>query len=127
MIELDGDTYILGFWFAHDIPGNDCMACVVKQKGEDVFKGWSRFRDRKDDKFANSDDVKRWTAFTCKPEHTEEDIIKALGQMQSFITIRYPYPDKLIIKGDMSKMVELAPQKDWLQMRKFEVIPGGKK
>lgn len=128
MIELTEDSYIVGFWFSSDEDGNDWLCCIIKRKGESEWKGWFRTRERKDDKFANSDDVKRWVKFTMDAnEESEDEVIKVGDRMQALASELFPFPERVLIHGGIQEMIEKTKNVDWFQTRQFGIIKGGKK
>lgn len=129
MIEFKEGNYILGMWFAADKKGNDWMMCIQRKNDEpEKWFGDFRFRKRMDEYTWNSKDEKTWYSMKdC--EKTEDEMIAYIdGYVRNVIATRFTNTDKLMIQGDLKKFMEVSKTagKDWLQMRSFEVIKGGK-
>jgi predicted DsbA family dithiol-disulfide isomerase len=119
MIELDDKSYIVGIWFSSSIStNNDWMACVIRDpENPACYKGWSRFRTAKDDKIWDSEDEKRWSKFKTQEAKTEEEIIKHMNDVQQSLSAAYRNTDKILVKGNLKKMIGLSKDKDWLNIK----------
>jgi hypothetical protein len=122
MIELDDKSYIVGMWFSSNpITNNDWMACIIRDpENKKGFKGWSRFRYTKDAKIWDSEDEKRWTAFRSAPGATEQYMIDVIEQTQQHLTCEFKNTDKIIVKGNLKKLMELSEGHDWLNMKQVK-------
>jgi hypothetical protein len=125
MIELTESTYIVGFWFASDPrTGNDWMACVIAHpEKKNHYKGWYRFRYRKDDRIFDNEDEKKWATFESKEEQTEKEVILNIDMAMEGISVRYKDVDKLMVQGNLDKFIKLSDTKKWLNLK--VVSPGG--
>lgn len=122
MIELDDKSYIVGMWFSSNpVTNNDWMACVIADpERPGAFKGWSRFRTRKDDKIWDSEDEKRWTIIQSAEGHDEQFMIKTMREMQETLKCAFPDIDKIIVKGNLKKLMRLSDGHDWLNMKQVK-------
>lgn len=118
-IEINEKSYIVGIWFSSNpITENNWLAGVVRDpENPKRYKGWSRFRYVKDDKIFDSEDEKKWTDFTSQEHHTEQDMIDFMDLAQVRIEEGYPDKDKIIVKGDIKKLVELSKGKEWMNIK----------
>lgn len=116
-IEIDEKSYIVGVWFSScPVTDNNWLACVIRDpENPDSYKGWSRFRYIKGDAIFDGEDEKSWTSFSCEGI-TEEKCIANLDEIQNGIAQGYPKKDKVIVKGDCLKMMELTKDKEWMHM-----------
>ncbi len=119
MIELDDKSYIVGMWFSSNpVTNNDWMACVIADPDRPgCFKGWSRFRKTKDDKIWDSKDEKTWTQFQSAEGHDEDFMIKTMREMQQTLKGQFKDIDKIIVKGNLKKMMRLSKGHPWLNMK----------
>lgn len=129
MITLEEGDYIVGFWFAYDKKGDDWMAFVKKPKNSKLFEGCYRFRDRVDEKLDNtSKDKKRWQSFVSKDENeTEDEIIDKITNIQLAVQGRYPMLDIMLVRGDISLMMEKSKNHDWMHMQQIPLDEAKKK
>lgn len=118
-IELNDESYILGMWFSFDpLTENSWLGCVIKDPTNPKrFKGWSRFRYKKDKKIFDSDDSKNWHTFTSDENTHEDFIIKTMEAIQNRISIKYPEKDFIRVNGDLKKLISLSKDKDWLHFK----------
>lgn len=118
-IELNDKSYIVGFWFSFNpISNNNWLACVIKDPDDPMkYKGWSRFRYVKDDKIWDGEDEKSWCTFSSKENATEDDMIEVMNSAQKEIEEGYPEKDKVIVKGDIHKMMKLSKGKEWMHIK----------
>lgn len=118
-IQLDDKSYIVGMWFSSNpITNNDWLACIIRDpEHPNRFIGWSRFRYTKDDKIFDSEDEKIWTNFSSAEGATEQQMIAYLGIMQRGIEEGYPHMDEIIVKGDLKKLMKLAENKPWMNIK----------
>lgn len=128
MIEFDNKTYILGFWYSNDPQtNNNWLCCIVRDDASDGdWKGWYRFRYKKDEKIFDSDDEKSWVMLNGRKDKnmqkkTEDEITGFMFDMQSAILLMYSQPDYLIIKGGISDLMEKAKTKDWMNIKFIEI------
>lgn len=122
-IELTDKSYIVGMWFSRHPDTNDnWLACVVKDPdNSNRYKGWSRFRYNKDDKIWKSHDEKSWSTFVSHENCTDEDMIHFMESLQTQIEEQYPDKDNIIVQGGLSKLMELAKNKPWMNLRHVPV------
>ena len=122
-IQLDDKSYIVGMWFSSDpVTNNDWLACVVRDpENPNRFIGWSRFRYIRDEKIFDSEDKKSWTNFSSAEGATENQMIAYLGIMQRGIEAGYPDMDQILVKGDLKKLIGLAKDKPWMNMKQERV------
>lgn len=121
-IELDSNTYILGFWFCSDLQtGNDWLCNVIRDPADGGWKGKYRFRYRQDEKLWDSEDRKVWYDFKPVANDTEEKIIQVLDDFQKQVSIIFMETDKIIVQGDMKKLFKLAKGHDWMNIKQVEI------
>lgn len=85
------------------------------------FMGWSRFRYVRDEKIFDSEDKKSWTNFSSSEGATENQMIAYLTIMQRGIEPGYPEMDHIIVKGDLKKLMALAKDKPWMNIKQERV------
>jgi hypothetical protein len=118
MIEIHEKTYILGFWFCEDPKTlNNWLYAVVKNPEDNHWRCNYRFRYSKDDKIWDSDDEKSWWKMKIPLKETEESIIEKTNLVQSVIALRFPYTDKIIVKGDIKKLFTLSVGHPWMNIK----------
>lgn len=118
-IELDEKSYIIGMWFSSDpVTSNNWLACAIRDQGNPLaFKGSYRFRYVKDDKIFDGEDEKSWYSFSLPQGVTEESIIETMDLAQAEIESGYPEKDKVIVKGNLKLLMELAKDKEWMHIK----------
>lgn len=118
MIQIDEQSYIVGVWFSScPETQNNWLACVIRDpENPKCFKGWSRFRYVKDDKIFDGEDEKSWTTLTAE-DKTENEFIMMLDMVQVGIEEGYPDKDRVIVQGDIHKMMKLTKDKAWMHMK----------
>lgn len=123
MIEIDETTYIVGIWFSSSpLTNKNWMACIIKDpENTNKCKGWIRFRHVKGDKIFNSEDVKQWMTFISKENESEDEAINSIELFQKEVQLIYPYKDKIIVKGDINKMMSMSKNKDWIHTKDNEL------
>jgi hypothetical protein len=120
MIEIDSDSYIVGFWYAScPRTNNNWLCCIIRDPDNPKrYKGWYRFRYSKGDKIFDSDDEKTWVSFTSINDETEFEAIGKMNDMQrNAIKMLYPDIDCLMIQGDISTFLEKAKTKEWMHLK----------
>lgn len=122
-IELDDKSYIVGLWFSScPKTENNWLACFVRDpENPKRYKGWSRFRYSKGTEVFNSEDEKSWTTLYSDENKTEQDILKFMKLAQDSIEEGYPDKDKIIVQGDLKKLMKLSENKHWMHMRTEKV------
>jgi hypothetical protein len=50
-------------------------------------------------------------------KETEESIIEKTNLVQSVIALRFPYTDKIIVKGDIKKLFTLSVGHPWMNIK----------
>lgn len=117
-IELDEKSYIVGMWFSScPKTNNDWLACVVRDpENPEGFKGWSRFRYANGDKIWDNDDKKRWYTIRCENNISEDDVIEMM-EKALHMPEAYPFKDKIIVRGSLRQLMELAKGKSWMNMK----------
>lgn len=118
-IEIDEKSYIVGIWFSSDpVTENNWLAGIVRDPENSLrYKGWSRFRYVNDTKVWNSNDEKSWTTFTSQEHATDEDMIKFMELAQKEIEGGYPEKDKIIVQGDLKKLIKASQGKSWMHLK----------
>jgi hypothetical protein len=118
-IELDDKSYIVGVWYSSDPETlNNWLSCVIRNPDNPkTFKCWSRFRYVKGDKIFDGEDEKNWTTFISNEGHSESDLIALMRDAQEEIAPGYPDKDKIIVKGNLEKLMRLAKDKDWMHLK----------
>lgn len=119
MIKLDEESYIVGIWFSSSsTTNNDWMACVVadpENKGR--FNIYTRSRYGKDDKIFDSDDTKSWYLHKSSEGQDEDYLIDIVNKLQDMSKIAYDELDKVIVKGSVEKLLEMADAHPWLHLK----------
>lgn len=117
-IELDDKSYIVGIWFSSNPKTNsNWLGCVIKDPDNPKkYKGWSRFRYAKDRKIFDSNDEKKWNTFISAENKTENDMIEIMKGLQSSLDVFFPEKDKIIVKGNLIKLIKLSKRKKWMNM-----------
>lgn len=123
MIKLDENSYMVGIWFASSTKtGNDWMAYLIADpENKGLFKIYMRTRYKKDEKIFDSKDEKSWMIATSKEGDDEEFMINMLDTMHQASRMAYDELDKIIIKGDVVKMMEMAKDKDWIHLKSEDI------
>jgi hypothetical protein len=119
MIELNDKSYIVGIWYS-SCPKtyNNWLACAIKDpENPNRYKIWSRFRYAKGDKIFDGEDEKSWTTLYTKENIQESNVIDNLNEGQLAIKEGYPEMDRIIVKGELKKLVKLSKDKEWMHMR----------
>jgi hypothetical protein len=121
-IELDEKSYIVGIWFSScSETGNDVLMCVIahpEKKG--FFKGWSRTRYCNSPEIFNNDDKKNWYSFISREGQTEEYMIETMDTLHQASRMAYDYLDKIIVRGSLEKLMEMAPKHHWMNMQQVQ-------
>ncbi|SRR5258706_12664186 len=118
-IELNEESYIVGMWFSScPKTSNNWLACVIKDPDNPKqYKIWSRFRYSKGSDAWDGKDEKSWMVGHTSETTTEEDIINGLNGIQSTISPGYSDIDKIIVKGNLDKLIGLSEGKEWMNIR----------
>jgi hypothetical protein len=119
MIKLDDNSYIVGIWFSEDPEtGHNWMATVIADPNKSgFFKIYSRTRYHKDNKIFDSNDEKNWINASSKEGQTEDQIINITNHLQSLLRVFYKNLDKLIVQGNLEKLIDLSFSKPWLNFK----------
>jgi len=119
MIELDDESYIVGFWFSSNPLSLDSwLACVIRDPDNPTkYKGFYRFRYKIDDKVFDSSDEKKFVDFTSEGNKTDEDMIQLFDNVQASLEFVYTEKDRIIVKGDLEKLLSLSKDKYWMHIR----------
>lgn len=122
MIEFNEQSYIIGIWYSSDpITGNNWLASAMRDpENPDCYKGSYRFRYVKDNKIFDSQDEKRWMNFKCEKNLSEDEIIEIMEKLQNEIEEGYPDKDKIIVQGDLKKLMNLSKDKNWMFMKEAQ-------
>lgn len=118
-IELNDKSYIVGLWFSSSLfHRHDWLAWIIKDpENPKGYTGGYRFRYAKDNKIFDSEDEKSWRYFKTTEEKTEDEIIKIGNDMQEKMKAHFPQTDKIIVKGNLEKLMELAKDKPWMHLQ----------
>jgi hypothetical protein len=122
-IELTNKSYILGFWFS-EMKNDDDVLTVSWKEGEDSeWKVKIRYRKRNkdNDKIFDNDDEKTWYDIKVPKEKSEDELITLLDRFQKSSPLICNFQDKLIIKGDFDKFLELAETKPWMHIKSEKI------
>lgn len=124
MIELNEESYILGVWFGEcQKTLNNWMCIWIKIPGSiNKFEGHYRHCYKKDNLIWDSKDEKLWCKIsnTKQEEEDEEKIISKMNDIHETIKTMYPCVDKIIVKGDFYKFMEMSKDKIWLHIKEVK-------
>lgn len=119
-MELDENSYILGYWHASDKDFNDFYMSVKKQKGGDWELQYT-FRENKSDDYDDvfsGKDKKNVYNFTADGNTTEEKLLKEITNVFEAIKLRYTNSnDYFLVQGNSDKFLEIAKTKDYLHLK----------
>lgn len=119
-MEINEDSYILGYWFASK-ENHDCWYMMVK-KENDKWEGQYTFRynneeDDEDDPFSGKDE-KRIYNFSIDIKMNEEQIVSKLNDIFENIKVEYNnFHDHFLVKGNAEKFMEITKTKHYLHVK----------
>lgn len=119
-MEIDQNSYILGYWFAADNNDN-CWYMIVK-KGKEKWEGQYTFRYNKeetweDDPFSGKDE-KNIYSFSAPLSESEDDVIEKINELFKVVKIKYnSVSDFFLIQGNAEKFMDIAKTKSYLHIK----------
>lgn len=119
MIEINERSYIVGCWFSENpTTGDSWLGMIIRDpENPNRYKGYSRFRYKKDPKVLKSKEEKSWCFFYLSDDYTDDKAIQFMNACQKQIDMIYSDKDSFIVKGNVDKFMEIAGDKEWLYLK----------
>lgn len=119
-MEIDDNSYILGYWFASK-ENDDCWYMMIVKEGDNVWKGQYTFRynkeeENEDDPFSGKDEKNIYN-FTISNTSEDEVINKMDVFFQEIKSTYNKFSDYFIIKGNAEKFIEIAKTKHYMHIK----------
>lgn len=109
MIKIDENSYILCYLYAGN--EHDCYSCLVsKTKDEWILINTHKYNQGCENERSNQY-VGRYSS-----EKTESEILEMIEQMYERSKGFFPYSDMFLVQGDLGKFMEIAKNKDYLNI-----------
>jgi|GEM_PF-2881992 hypothetical protein len=120
-MELDENTYVLGYWFASDKDSNCWYMMICKKNGK--WEGQYTFRynmDKPGEEFNahSGKDKKNIYKMSWKGETPEDQLIGKVNALFEVIKVKFnDFNDSFLVQGDSTKFIEIAKTKDYMHMK----------
>lgn len=115
-MELDENTYVLGYWFASD-GQNNWYLMMTKQNGKWIGEHTFRYNKDDGDPFLDADKKSRYT-FNLDGAVPEEEVIDKIELLFTVIKHKFDdFNDSFLIQGSADKFISIAKTKDYLHLK----------
>jgi len=116
-MEIDENSYILGYWFASDENDNCWYLMMQKKDGEWIGRQTFRYNIEHSDPFSGKDE-KEITTIKPKRDLNEEEILNIINDLFEIVKVKYNnFSDSFLVRGNAEKFMDIAKTKSYMHIK----------
>lgn len=115
-MEIDENSYILGYWFASD-GENNWYLLMIKKDGKWIGQQTFRYNKNGSDPFLGEDE-KSISEITIDGSRAEDEVIDTIEKLFELIKKTYSdYSDYFLVRGNAGKFMKIAKDKEYINFK----------